>query len=215
MAAELENEISRDYKRAIIHDLAVAAPGDNEPYIYKTIEVTRENFDGICEHLRTNPARQEAATIILFLRFGLTGPEKSHLPQRTPWLCCPSDVEGPLAMLRMLLVDPIVARTWPCIDTMDYAAALGAGGELSILHVKSSDASAALLALENALEDKPPVRALCLQTRNPLPENPLSILDLTVDFLEKMHCPGEDALALLSTMPSKSQQYEIIAMMIR
>lgn len=201
--------------RVAIHELPAVSPGETEPHVYRILEVAEGDFKNVCAMLSADESREENATTILLLKFALNGSDKTHLPPRTPWLRCSRCVHNELRALRMLLVDPIAAKTWPCIDTMDHLAALSMGSELCILEAKDTELIPAMRELGHKLNRQRPARSLLLQVRSPPDENPITAMERAANWLESRIPLEGKALFLLSTMPSQSLQHELIAMMIR
>lgn len=201
--------------RVAIHELPATSPGATEPHVYRILEIAERDFKNACTALRKENRQEEDTTTILLLKFDLSEPDLAHLPSRTPWLQSSRRVQVELRALRMLLVDPIATRTWPCIDTMDHLAALSLGSELCILRTNAPELTPSLRELEHMLRNQCPARSVLLQVRSPPDQNPITAVEHTVNWLESRGALEGGALVLLSTMPSQSLQYELIAMIVR
>ncbi|TCT26097.1 hypothetical protein [Thermomonas haemolytica] len=201
--------------RVAIYELPAASPGETVPHVYRILDVAKSDFKDVCATLRADGNQEEYATTILLLKFALNGSDAPHLPSHTFWLRRTRHVYNELRALRMLLVDPIAAKTWPCIDTMDHLAALSVGSELCILEAKGPELIPAMDELKRKLNSQRPAHSLLLQVRYPPDQNPITAMERTKNWVESRTTLEGKAIFLLSTMPSQSLQYELIAMTIR
>lgn len=160
--------------------------------------------------LRVEPSPEDVVATILLTRFRPTAHELERLPKWVPWLYAPGNIGRYLQLLRMLLVDPLQARTWPCVDAMDYAAALRRGGQMHLFEASGPGIPEVLKCLSTVLPLHAPGETVCMQVRVPSDMDPLKSLDRVADWLEARWALGPDGLLMLSTMESDARGYQVI-----
>lgn len=203
-------------RQVTFHDLPVVYPDGERPAKYRVVEVGSVGFHIVGPMLRDASWRGEAIATIMLLHFPLAQEDRAGLPPGVLWLRASDDVAAQLRLLRMVLVEPLENRTWPCVDAMDYAAALGRGGEIRLFEVAAcSSFQQAMRELRNALQVHSPGKSVCLQVRTPPDEDPLKMLDEVAAGLERQWPLDEDALLVMSRMNARANQYQIILMVNR
>lgn len=182
------------------HRLIVRDPEHPEPFGYLVVEATRASFAAACKYLRDTPWIDHDLAPLVCSDFRLSASDVALLPQRTPWLYAPSDVQACLRILHTALALPLEQRGLICVDFMDMVSVLINGGEARVSQVTGSSAA---LACDALLAEGTPQEglsaagtAMCLHIRAH-PGFAMSDFDLIGSRLESI--VHEDSLIVMST----------------
>ena len=204
-------------------ELPIPIPGSSRSCRYLLIETGILGFPVICALLRQAMGDDGLVPILLLHspsdEVFLDDELRALIPKNVPWLHIRDGGRSLAAefsefeLLRAMLIDPLATQSLPCVDFVDYASALGMGGEIHLAYDSGDTCKRLVWRLCKLLRHRPPDNMLCLHLRSPCGQSPLPALLQITEELERECCIDKDALFIPTALEGGDDLFHAIVLM--